>query len=194
MSFSQRQSKWANSGLVVNIEPVDYAALAADEGYDPSSPLCGVEWQRVMERRAAAMGGGSLVCPVQRVTDFMAGQDPYGSDSAFAATHPLPTSSYRLGVRAAPLHTLYPSFVTRALQEALLDFDRRIPGLICDDGLLHGIESRTSAPVRIERDATTLQSTNKRNLYPAGEGAGYAGGIVSAAVDGMKIANAIAVR
>ena len=190
MSFSKRQSKWANSGLVVTIKSEDYIQFLADEDAMPSSklkesPLIGIEWQRHIERKASVLGGGNLVAPVQRITDFM--KDHYDVEDPRI----LPTSSYRLGVKNAPCHTIYPLTVTNSLKDALQVFDKKLPGLICDEGLLHGVESRTSAPVQITRDSETLESVSTPHLYPAGEGAGYAGGIVSAAVDGLKIAYSI---
>jgi uncharacterized FAD-dependent dehydrogenase len=176
MSFSRRASPWANSGLVVPIGPEDYAPFAAPG----REALAGVHFQAAMERAAAVAGGGSLVAPAQRVPDFLAG--------ATSAT--LQASSYRLGVRSAPLHELYPPAVTAALRAALLRFDARLPGYASEHGLLHGVETRTSAPLRIERGAD-YQSPSAEGLYPVGEGAGYAGGIVSAAVDGLGAADAL---
>lgn len=185
MSFSRRQSKWANSAIVVSVTPTDCAAtLGIDWKDDGSDPLIGVRWQREIEREAARRGGGGLVVPVQRVTDFMLGQGDDGST-------PFPTSSYRLGVRPALCHEIYPAFVTEALREALLRFDKEMPGFITPEALLHGVETRTSCPVQIARDKVTLQSKNVRHLFPVGEGAGHAGGIVSAAVDGMKAGAAV---
>ena len=133
-------------------------------------------------REAARRGGGSFVAPVQRAMDFMAGTPSHGQ---------LPTSSYRLGVKAAPLHDLYPPHITAAFRQALLRFDRQMPGFLGQEALLHAAETRTSAPVRVERDAS-LQSPSHRGLYPCGEGAGHAGGIMSAAVDGWRVGRAIA--
>lgn len=127
--------------------------------------------------------GGNLVAPVQRVPDFMAKR---------LGTSGLPiVSSYRLGVRESACHELYPEYVTDALIEALGIFERQMPGFICDDAILHGVETRTSAPVQITRNTTSFESVSMKGLYPVGEGAGYAGGIVSAAVDGMKVARGI---
>ncbi|XP_078438743.1 FAD/NAD(P)-binding oxidoreductase family protein isoform X2 [Wolffia australiana] len=170
MSFSRRASKWANAALVVTISSKDLA------DFQHYGPLAGVEFQREFERRAAIMGGGDFVVPAQTITDFLNNK---------LSERPLPSSSYRMGVKAASLHELYPADVTRALQSSLLMFNHELPGFICDDGLLHGVETRTSAPVQITRHAETFESTSLRGLYPIGEGAGYAGGIVSAAVDGM---------
>ncbi|CAM9754198.1 unnamed protein product [Pylaiella littoralis] len=188
MSFSKRESKWANAALVVSLSPGDVAEdVAAMEGADAGNgPLRGVRWQSTMERRAADMGGGNLVAPVQRVTDFMSGSAGLDAD--------LPSSSYRLGVRAAPLHELYPSHVTDGLREALEAFERRMPGFVCDQALLHGVETRTSSPVQVERDAVTLECPSMAGLFPTGEGAGYAGGIVSAAVDGIRVGQSVAAQ
>jgi len=181
MSFSRRQSDFANAALVVNIEPTDVCSTLADNC--TSSALAGIAWQRQFERRAAQFGGGQLVVPVQRATDFLQGH--------VSGKKPI-QSSYRLGVREAPCHTLFPPFVTEAIRQALTEFNRAMPGFLCDEAILHGVETRTSAPVQIVRHAASLESVNTPGLFPAGEGAGYAGGIVSAAVDGMRIADVIA--
>ena len=181
MSFSKRASPFANSGLVVPVTTEDYAPFA-QRGREA---LAGVGFQRAMEAAAAVTGGGNLVCPVQTVDAFLAGERP--SPGAIC-----PPSSYRLGVRLAPegLHTLYPPQVTRALKAALVGFDRTIPGYASHAGVLHGVETRTSAPVRIVR-GDDYESAGVEGLYPVGEGAGYAGGIVSAAVDGIHAADAL---
>lgn len=181
MSFSKRASPFANSGLVVPVTTEDYAPFAQPG----REALAGVAFQKAMEAAAAVAGGGDLVCPVQTVDAFLAGERPQ-------AGAPCPASSYRLGVRLAPdgLHTLYPEQVTRALAAALVGFDRTIPGYASHVGVLHGVETRTSAPVRIVR-GDDFESVGVRGLYPVGEGAGYAGGIVSAAVDGIHAADAL---
>ena len=183
MSFSKRQSQWANSALVVSVTPDDYLKEAG-LGLVASDPLRGVAWQRAVERRAADMGGGRLVATVQRLTDFIAGKTGGGGTPI--------SSSYRMGVREAPCHELYPAYVTDTLRQAVLEFDRKMPGFLCAEAVLHGVETRTSAPVQITRYADNFECVSLRGLYPAGEGAGYAGGIVSAAVDGMRIGRAIA--
>ncbi|VFQ95163.1 unnamed protein product [Cuscuta campestris] len=177
MSFSRRSSKWANAALVVTVSPKDFSALSLN------GPLAGVQFQRIFEQRAALMGGGSFVVPVQTVTDFL------GNKSSVAS---LPSSSYRLGVKAANLHELFPSHITEALQKSILKFDNELPGFISSSALLHGVETRTSSPVQISRTVHTFESTSMKGLYPVGEGAGYAGGIVSAAVDGMQAGFALA--
>jgi uncharacterized FAD-dependent dehydrogenase len=179
MSFSRRDSLWANSALVVTIDPFD---TVLEPYRQEHGVLAGIAFQRDMERRAAIMGGGNLTVPVQRLTDFLAGRP---STTA-------PSSSYRLGVKPAPCHEIYPMPIITSLRHALVEnFNRQMPGYVCDEALLHAVETRTSSPVRIARDRTTMQAVGIVGLYPAGEGAGFAGGIVSAAVDGMMVANAI---
>ncbi|KAK4774221.1 hypothetical protein SAY87_029240 [Trapa incisa] len=177
MSFSRRASKWANAALVVTVSGKDFEALNCH------GPLAGVDFQRELERKAAIMGGGNFTVPVQRVTDFI-GKKTSVTD--------IPSSSYRLGVRAANLHDLFPSHITEALQRSISMFDEELPGFVTKEALLHGVETRTSAPIQIPRDAETYESTSLSGLYPVGEGAGYAGGIVSAAVDGMYAGFAVA--
>uniref|UniRef100_A0A7N0RGA9 FAD-binding domain-containing protein n=1 Tax=Kalanchoe fedtschenkoi TaxID=63787 RepID=A0A7N0RGA9_KALFE len=126
MSFSKRASKWANAALVVSVSSKDFRE------FDCYGPLAGVEYQGEFERRAAAMGGGDFTVPVQTVTDFL--------ESKLSAT-PLPPSSYRLGVKAAPLHEIYPNYITDALRNSLETFDKELPGFITNDALLHGVEA-----------------------------------------------------
>ncbi|XP_031271240.1 uncharacterized protein LOC116129648 [Pistacia vera] len=170
MSFSRRSSRWANAALVVTVSAKDF------EAYNFHGPLAGVEFQREFEQRAAMMGGGNFVVPVQRVMDFLENKLPGTS---------LPPSSYRLGVKASNLHELFPAHITDALKQSISMFDKELPGFISEAALLHGVETRTSSPVQIPRSNNTYESTSIKGLYPVGEGAGYAGGIVSAAVDGM---------
>ncbi|KAL8189539.1 hypothetical protein R6Q57_029105 [Mikania cordata] len=179
MSFSKRASKWANAALAVTVSPKDFNAL------NFHGPLAGVEFQREFEKRAATMGGGNFVVPAQTVKDFM--------NNKLSATT-LPSSSYRLGVKASNLHELFPIHITEALQQSISAFDQELPGFITNDALLHGVETRTSSPVQIPRNPDTFESTSLGGLYPVGEGAGYAGGIVSAAVDGMYAGFALAKR
>jgi uncharacterized protein len=176
MSLSRRDSPFANSGIVVAIEPDDLAAL----GYGGVS--AGVELQITIERLAAALGGGAQVAPAQRLTDFVAGRE----------SQTLPRSSYRPGIRAAPLHAELPQMVTQRLRAALRRFGRTLRGYETAEAVVVGVESRSSSPLRIVRDPRTLGSPTVRALYPGGEGAGYAGGIVSAALDGLRIADRIA--
>jgi uncharacterized FAD-dependent dehydrogenase len=179
MSFSKRDSMWANSALVVTVAADD---PVLDPYREEHGVLAGIAFQRDMEERASVMGGGDLTVPVQRLTDFVVGQ---ASESA-------PPSSYRLGVKPSACHELYPAPMTKALQDAVVNhFDKQLPGFLCEEGLLHAVETRTSSPVRISRDAETLQAIGLDGLFPAGEGAGFAGGIVSAAVDGIVVAEAV---
>lgn len=179
MSFSKRDSLWANSALVVAVSTDDEVL---DEYRDEFGVLAGLEFQKDMERRASEMGGGNLTVPVQRLTDFVEGK---ASTSA-------PSSSYRLGVKPAACHEIYPDQIVNSLRDAVVNyFDKKMPGFLCDDALLHAVETRTSSPVRISRDSETLQAVGAENLFPTGEGAGFAGGIVSAAVDGMIVAEAV---
>lgn len=177
MSFSRRASKWANSALVVTVSAKDFGSL------NLHGPLAGVHFQRELEQRAAVMGGGNFVVPVQTVPDFL--------EKKYSATT-LPSSSYRLGVKAANLDELFPVHITEALQHSLSMFDQELPGFISNNALLHGVETRTSSPVQIPRSVDTYECTSLKGLYPIGEGAGYAGGIVSAAVDGMFAGFALA--
>jgi uncharacterized FAD-dependent dehydrogenase len=179
MSFSRRDSMWANSALVVTVAPDD---SILDSYRKEKGVLAGIAFQRDMERRAAVLGGGNLTVPVQRLTDFITGRP---STTA-------PSSSYRLGVKPAACHEIYPPALVASLRNALTEhFDRTMPGYVSDEGLLHAVETRTSSPVRVCRDVESLQAIGAKLLFPAGEGAGFAGGIVSAAVDGMTVAEAV---
>ncbi|KAL9154601.1 hypothetical protein ABFS82_10G126700 [Erythranthe guttata] len=177
MSFSRRASRWANAALVVTVSSKDFDALSL------SGPLAGVEFQRTLERKAAIMGGGNFVVPVQTAADFLCNR---------LSGTPVPESSYRLGVKASNLHELFPVQITEALQRALSTFEKELPGFVSTSALLHGVETRTSSPIQITRTSDTWESTSLKGLYPVGEGAGYAGGIVSAAVDGMHAGFAVA--
>jgi len=174
MSFSRRNSQWANSALVVTVNVSDFGSNHA---------LAGLDFQESIEMEAAERGGGDLRAPVQRAVDFMS--------NAVSPEGKMPTSSYRLGVRSSRLEDIYPESMTVALKAALLEFEERMPGFIGESALLHGVETRTSSPVRITRCSEDLQSSTIKGLYPCGEGAGYAGGIVSAAVDGLQVGRAI---
>jgi uncharacterized FAD-dependent dehydrogenase len=173
MSQYSRNERNANSGLVVGITPADY----------PGGTLAGVAFQRHWESRAFAAGGGAYAAPVQLVGDFLAGRPSTALGSV--------TPSYRPGVLPTDLSLCLPDFAIAALREALPAFARQIDGYAMADAVMTGVETRTSAPVRIAR-GPDYQSRNTRGLYPAGEGAGYAGGILSAGVDGIKVAEALA--
>jgi uncharacterized FAD-dependent dehydrogenase len=174
MSNSHRSSPLANAGLVVSVSERDFAA----EGFE--GPLAGLEWQRKWERAAYVMGGGGFIAPAQRITDYLRGQP----------SRSLPRSSYRPGLSPADLRQLFPTGIRAALTDALRGFDRRMKGFLTDEAVLVGVETRTSSPCRLVR-GDDLQSPGIAGLYPAGEGAGYAGGIVSSAVDGLRIAERI---
>jgi len=175
MSFSRRQSLWANSGLVTNVKLEDCAPF--NDEHETKPHLSGILFQQDIERKAAVLGGGDLTVPVQIAHDFLLG--------VVSDEKSLPSSSYRLGIKSADLTTLYPQHLTEAIQFALKKFDKQMPGYAGKEALIHAPETRTSSPVRIVRNSESLESENMKNLFPIGEGAGYAGGIVSAAVDGM---------
>ncbi len=174
MSQYSRAERNANSGIVVGITPeVDY----------PGGPLAGIAFQRKWESAAFVAGGEDYCAPAQLVGDFIEGRP----STALGSVMP----SYKPGVRPTDLTPCLPEYAAEAIREALTVFGRQIRGYDMDDALLTGVETRTSSPIRIKRDET-FQSLNTRGLFPAGEGAGYAGGILSAGVDGIKIAEAVA--
>jgi uncharacterized FAD-dependent dehydrogenase len=173
MSQYSRAERNANAGIVVGVTPADY----------PGGPLAGIAFQRHWEARAFAAGGGDYHAPAQRVGDFLAGRP----STALGAVVP----SYKPGVRPANLADCLPDFAVAAIREALPAFDRQILGFAMADAVMTGVETRTSSPVRVARDAG-CESLNTRGLFPAGEGAGYAGGILSAGVDGIRVAEAVA--
>ncbi|WP_353181349.1 FAD-dependent protein [Parapedobacter lycopersici] len=174
-SPSRRNNPHANSGTVVQVDFGDVPDAA-------TNPFALLEFQQAVEHRAFEAGGGNLVAPAQRMVDFVAGK--------LSAT--LPENSYKPGTKSAPLAEVLPAFVHDALRQALPLFGKKIKGYYTNEALLVGVESRTSSPVRIPRDKETLQHPQVKGLYPCGEGAGYAGGIVSAAIDGMNCADRIA--
>jgi uncharacterized FAD-dependent dehydrogenase len=173
MSQYSRAERNANAGIVVGITPADY----------PGDALAGIAFQRHWEERAFAAGGANYNAPAQRVGDFLAGK----ASASLGDVVP----SYRPGVTPADLRDCLPDYAANAIREALPSFDKQIKGFTLADAVMTGVETRTSSPIRIPRD-DTLQSLNTRGLYPAGEGAGYAGGILSAGVDGIRIAEAVA--
>lgn len=186
MSLKRRDSPFANSGLVVQVEVEDVQRALQRHGLASAAPaLGGLQMQRLLESAAFFAGGGGLVAPATRVSDFVAGR----GSSLVGAT------SYIPGLRAANVADVLDASgldLTRRLREALQHFGRELPGYVSDEALLIGMESRTSSPVRVPRHPETFESTGLANLYPCGEGAGYAGGIVSAAVDGIRVAEAVA--
>jgi uncharacterized FAD-dependent dehydrogenase len=179
MSLSRRSSRYANSGLVVSVEPLDVARA----GF--AGATGGLLLQRKLERAAFDAGGGKLRAPATRATDFALGR----------ASGAVPASSYLPGLNAADVAEVLDATglpIAARIRSALRAFDRRMPGYFTEEAVLVGVESRTSSPVRVLRHPETLQSPELAGLYPAGEGAGYAGGIMSAAMDGMRIAKQIA--
>jgi uncharacterized FAD-dependent dehydrogenase len=176
MSLAARDAPFSNSGIVVEVRLEDIEA-SMDKG-----PLAAMDFQKKLEQRAFQAGGESLQAPAQRMTDFTTGR----------LSSVLPKSSYKPGIVSAPVHALLPDGIRRRLQAAFQAFDRKMKGYFTEDALVLAIESRTSSPVRIPRDQNTLMHPHVKNLYPCGEGAGYAGGIVSAALDGQRIARRIA--
>jgi len=173
MSQYSRNERNANAGIVVGITPKDY----------PGGVLAGIEFQRHWETRAFEAGGENYCAPAQRVGDFLARRP--------SITLGVVEPSYTPGVRTTDLSTCIPGYAVEAIREALPAFDRQIRGFAMDDAVLTGVETRTSSPIRIKRNAA-YESINTCGLYPAGEGAGYAGGIYSAAVDGIEVAEAVA--
>jgi uncharacterized FAD-dependent dehydrogenase len=178
MSQYSRNERNANAAIVVGIEPSDFAAFD-----DSGSPLAGIALQRDLESRAYALGGENYNAPGQLVGDFIAAR----ASREFGEVVP----SFKPGVTLGSLDSALPDYAVQAIREALPAFDKQLRGFARHDAVLTGVETRTSSPIRIKRDER-LQSLNTRGLYPAGEGAGYAGGILSAGVDGIKIAEAVA--
>jgi uncharacterized FAD-dependent dehydrogenase len=174
MSQYSRAERNANAGIVVGITP--------DEDY-PGGPLAGIAFQRHWEAKAFAAGGGTYAAPAQRVGDFLAGR----ASTSLGEVVP----SYKPGVVPTDLAQCLPEYAVVAIREALQAFDMRIPGFSMADAVMTGVETRTSSPIRIPR-GEDYQSVNTRGLYPAGEGAGFAGGILSAGVDGIRVAEALA--
>lgn len=177
MSPSERNSPYANSAMVTEVRLEDFAHLRDEYG-----ELAGLEFQRRFETAALENGGQRHAAPAQRVADFVGGK----------VSGSLPKSSYVPGAVSSPLHQWMPGFISESLRAGISEFGNKMKGFVTNEAALIGVESRTSTPVRIPRDPQTLQHPQISMLYPAGEGAGYAGGIVSAALDGERIAEAIA--
>jgi len=178
MSPSNRGTRWANSGMVVELLPEDLDARL----YPESDPLRVMRFQEDVERKFFEDAGRTQNAPAQRMTDFVAGRD----------SRSLPATSYAPGIHAARMDRLLPEFIARRLRKGFEEFGRKSRGFLSGDAVLIGCETRTSAPVRVPRDNESLQHVGVRGLYPCGEGAGYAGGIVSAAIDGIRCADAAA--
>jgi uncharacterized FAD-dependent dehydrogenase len=173
-SPSKRNNPFANSGTVVAVDERDYAA------YHFTGPLAAMHYQQMVERRAYDIGGGNLVAPAQRMADF--------ADNKISTT--LPPCSYIPGIHSAAISGVLPKEVNDALKKAVVDFGKKMKGYFTNEAVLVATESRTSSPIRIPRHKETLQHTQIKGLYPCAEGAGYAGGIVSAAIDGERCAEA----
>jgi uncharacterized FAD-dependent dehydrogenase len=174
MSQYSRNESNANAAIVVGISPKDF----------PGHPLAGMALQRELEEKAFELGGSSYNAPCQLVGDFLEGRPSIRLGSVIP--------SYQPGVTPCDLSSALPTYAIEAIREALPAFERWIPGFTMHDAVLTGTETRTSSPVRISRNPDDLQSVNTKGLYPAGEGAGYAGGILSSAVDGIQAAEAVA--
>ncbi|MFB9244806.1 NAD(P)/FAD-dependent oxidoreductase [Massilia antarctica] len=177
MSQYSRNERNANSAIVVGITPADYID-------NPGHPLAGIALQRRLEEGAFALGGGTYDAPGQLMGDFVKGR----ASTAFGSVVP----SFKPAVHLTDLASALPDYAIVAMREAFPAFDKQIRGYYQEDAVLTGVETRTSSPIRIKRRDDNLQSLNTRGLFPAGEGAGYAGGILSAAVDGIKVAEAVA--
>lgn len=174
MSPSRRDSVYANSGIVVAVDERDIV------GYEKHGPLAGLAFQSDIERMACALGGGTQVAPAQRLIDFVEGR--------VSAT--LPETSYQPGLASIDMKALLPDFIYQSLQLAFRAYGQKMKGYYTNDAQVVGVESRTSSPVKIPRDPDTLEHPQIKGLFPCGEGAGYAGGIVSAAMDGERCAEA----
>jgi len=175
MSMSRRDSPFANSGTVVAVEKEDLAP------YSEQGVLAGLAYQQSVEQRLFEYGDGSQRAPAQRMTDFVNGKN----------STTLPPTSYIPGLYAAPLHELLPKGIYRRLKKGMIEFGKKMPGYLIEDANVIGTESRTSSPVRIPRDKRSYQHPDISGLFPCGEGAGYAGGIISAAMDGQNVAKAV---
>lgn len=176
MSPSGRTSPYANSGLVTEVRLSDFEHLRAEWG-----ELAGLKFQQQFEELARRRGGDRQIAPAQRVADFVAGRGGAG----------LPATSYIPGIIPSRLDQWMPGFIAQGLRQGLTTFGRRMRGFVTNEAVVVGVESRTSSPVRIPRDPATLMHPGTAGLFPAGEGAGYAGGIISAALDGERIADAV---
>lgn len=178
MSASARAGRWANSGMVVEIHPGDFPEFECE------GPLEMLALQETLEKKFFKESGASINAPAQRMKDFTEGR----------ISRDLPATSYAPGIHPADFNRLLPPFIASRLRKGFLDFGRKSKGFLTNEAVMIGLESRTSSPVRVVRDADTLESISTPGLFPAGEGAGYAGGIVSAAIDGMRCARALAAK
>jgi uncharacterized FAD-dependent dehydrogenase len=175
-SPSKRNNPFANSGIVVNIQEKDWQA------YKKQGPLAAMYFQSAIEQKAFALGGGSFKAPAQRLTDFTTG----------TISRSLPACSYIPGLTSVNVPETFPNDIAKSLQRSFAAFEKKMKGYFTEEAIVVATESRTSSPVRIPRDEETLTHPQIQNLYPCGEGAGYAGGIMSAAMDGERVAEKIA--
>ncbi len=185
-SPSKRNNPYANSGMIVSVDMPDFHTRAMKQfaGTDAgkmTGPLAGMYFQEMVERKAFTAGGGHFVAPAQRMVDFSQGK----------VSASLPDCSYVPGIRSVSLKEVLPPFIHTALQQAFIEFGKKMRGYYTNEAVLVATESRTSSPVRIPRHAETLQHPQVKGLYPCAEGAGYAGGIVSAAMDGERVATVL---
>lgn len=193
-SPSKRNNPYANSGIVVSVEKEDVLRLVKNKEparpaggliiNNPDTPLLLMKFQKAIETKAFIAGGGKFVAPAQRLVDF--------TENKLSSS--LPDCSYLPGLNSSLLKEVLPHFIHKRLQQALKDYGKKMRGYFTNEAVVVATESRTSSPVRIPRDIETLQHPQIKNLYPCGEGAGYAGGIVSAAMDGERVANMISLK
>jgi uncharacterized FAD-dependent dehydrogenase len=189
-SPSKRNNAFANSGMVVSVEIADAVESLKKSRYpivkniDVNNPLLLMEFQKMVEEKSYTAGGGKFVAPAQRVVDFCNNK----------VSNNLPNCSYLPCITSANMNNVLPNFIYTRLQEGLKAFGKRMKGYYTNEAIVVATESRTSSPVRIPRDAISLQHPQIKNLYPCAEGAGYAGGIVSAAMDGERVAQSIAAQ
>ena len=176
MSPSMRNSRFANSGIVVEIRLEDLIS------YSKFGVLAGLEFQNDLELLAGKNGGLGVKAPAQRLVDFVDGKN----------SNSLPICSYHPGVNPSAMHEWLPEHISKRLQLGFMEFGKKMRGFLTNEALILGVESRTSSPIRIPRDPETLQHIRIKGLFPSGEGAGYAGGIVSSAVDGERCADGVA--
>jgi uncharacterized FAD-dependent dehydrogenase len=177
-SPSKRNNPFANSGIVVSIELKDMQA------FSEKGALAGIYFQQQVEQKAYTAGGGNFVAPAQRLIDFI--------ENKLSAS--LPACSYLPGISSVDLKMVLPSFVHQQLRDGFKEFGKKMKGWLTNDAIAVATESRTSSPIRVPRDKDSLEHPQIKHLYPCGEGAGYAGGIVSAAMDGQRVAEVIAMR
>jgi uncharacterized protein len=178
MSPSRRNSKYANSGMVVSVGPNDFRK------FEKMGALAGLEFQKEVEQRACTLAGGTQVAPAQLMMDFVNGKK----------SKDLLETSYQPGLASVIMDEVLPEQVTYCLKEGFKDFGKKMRGYLTNEAQIVGVESRTSSPVKIPRNTETLEHISVERLYPCGEGAGYAGGIVSAAMDGERCADSFVLK